>query len=61
MDAVERVLKAVNHEEPDKVPAFESAFTNNTIMRHYGFDPKGAGGYKVLPAVETLPGGHGLR
>ncbi len=41
MDAPERVLKAVNHEEPDRVPAFESAFTNNTIMKHYGFNPKG--------------------
>ncbi|MFX0081900.1 MAG: uroporphyrinogen decarboxylase family protein [Candidatus Hodarchaeota archaeon] len=46
MKAPERVLKAVNHEEPDRVPAFESAFTNNTIMRHYGIDPRGAGGYK---------------
>jgi len=36
MNAPERVLKAVNHEEPDRVPAFESAFTNNTIMAHYG-------------------------
>lgn len=47
MKAPERVLKAINHEEPDRVPAFESAFTNNTIMRHYGIDPKGAGGYKL--------------
>ena len=47
MKAPERVLKVINHEEPDRVPAFESAFTNNTIMRHYGYDPKGAGGYKL--------------
>jgi len=47
MKAPERVLKVINHEEPDRVPAFESAFTNNTIMRHYGIDPKGAGGYKL--------------
>ena len=40
MNAPERVLKAINHEEPDRVPAFESAFTNNTIMKHYGFDPR---------------------
>lgn len=43
MDAPERVLKAINHEEPDRVPAFESAFTNNTIVKHYGIDPKKAG------------------
>ena len=39
MNAPERVLKAVNHEEPDRVPAFESAFTNNTIIRHYDVNP----------------------
>jgi len=47
MKAPERVLKAVNHEEPDKVPAFESAFTNNTIMRHYGMTDVGRG-YKII-------------
>ena len=46
MKAPERILKTINHEEPDKVPAFESAFTNNTIMRHYGFDPSQTGSYK---------------
>ena len=40
MNAPERVLKAINHEEPDRVPAFESAFTNNTIMKHYGFESR---------------------
>ena len=46
MDAQERVLTSVNHKEPDKVPAFESAFVNNTIVAHYGCDPRRAGGYK---------------
>ncbi|MHA1794139.1 MAG: uroporphyrinogen decarboxylase family protein [Promethearchaeota archaeon] len=36
MDAMERVLSTLNHEEPDKVPYFESTFTHNTIMRQYG-------------------------
>lgn len=36
MNAPERVLKTINHEEPDKVPYFESAFTNNTIAKHFG-------------------------
>jgi len=40
MNAPERVLTAINHEEPDKVPAFESAFTSNTIMKHYGVNPR---------------------
>ena len=47
MNAPERVLTAINHEEPDRVPAFESAFTNNTIMRHYGIDPSKERGYKA--------------
>ena len=46
MNAPERVLKTINHEEPDKLPGFESAFTNNTILKHYGIDPRSAGGYK---------------
>ena len=48
MDAQERILKPINHEEPDHVPAFESAFKNNTIMKHYGIDPTEAGGYKKV-------------
>ena len=40
MNAPDRVLKTINHEEPDRVPAFESAFTNNTILKHYGFEPR---------------------
>jgi uroporphyrinogen decarboxylase len=39
-------LKTINHEEPDRVPAFESAFSNNTIIKHYGIDPRAIGGYK---------------
>ena len=48
MDAQERVLTAINHEEPDKVPAFESTFTNNTIMNHYGIYPKPIP-YRIIP------------
>lgn len=46
MKAPARILTTINHEEPDKVPAFESAFTNNTIVEYYGIDPRRAGGYK---------------
>ncbi|MBD3193663.1 MAG: hypothetical protein GF311_01515, partial [Candidatus Lokiarchaeota archaeon] len=49
MNAEERVLKAINHEEPDKIPAWESAFTNNTITKHYGLKPdKGDYGLSLL-------------
>ncbi|KKK43808.1 MAG: Uroporphyrinogen decarboxylase [Candidatus Lokiarchaeum sp. GC14_75] len=34
MKASERVLKAINHEEPDRVPSFE-IITNNSILKHY--------------------------
>lgn len=36
MDAQKRVLKTVNYEEPDKVPAFETTITNNALRKHYG-------------------------
>jgi len=68
MKAPERVLTTIEHKEPDRVPAFESAFTNNTIMKHYGIDPRKSGGYKgayaffekvgidlVLTAVSLFP------
>ena len=47
MKAPERILKTINHEEPDKVPAFESAFTNNTIMKYYGINQISGRGYKL--------------
>jgi len=46
MDAVERVIKTINHEEPDRVPAWESAFTNNTISQHYGIE-EGRGDFGI--------------
>ncbi|MHA1273865.1 MAG: uroporphyrinogen decarboxylase family protein [Promethearchaeota archaeon] len=36
MDAKERVLKEINHEEPDKIPSFEASIDNLSIYRHYG-------------------------
>lgn len=54
MDAPTRVLKAIDHEEPDRVPAFESAFTNDTIMAHYGV-PVGGGVTSSAAALKYLP------
>ncbi|MCK5240058.1 MAG: hypothetical protein KAR33_10945 [Candidatus Thorarchaeota archaeon] len=54
MDAPTRVLKSLNHEEPDRVPAFESAFTNNTIMEHYGV-PTGGGLTGAVGVLKYLP------
>lgn len=51
MNAPERVLKTINHEEPDRVPAFESAFTNNTILKHYGFEPRSIPRQKIPDKV----------
>ena len=52
MDAVERVLKTINHEEPDRVPAWESAFTNNTISQYYGMkEGRGDFGISLLKNV----------
>ncbi|MHA1294717.1 MAG: hypothetical protein ACTSQJ_18930, partial [Promethearchaeota archaeon] len=49
MNAPERVIKAINHEEPDRIPAFESAFTNNTIMESYGIK------VKTITKIPKLP------
>ncbi len=48
MNAPERVLSTIDHKEPDRVPAFESAFTNNTIIKHYGVNLSGGRGYKNI-------------
>ncbi len=48
MKAPERVLTTIEHKEPDRVPAFESAFTNNTIIKHYGANLSGGRGYKNI-------------
>ncbi|MHA1729029.1 MAG: uroporphyrinogen decarboxylase family protein [Promethearchaeota archaeon] len=53
MNAEERVLTTIAHEEPDRVPAFESAFTNNTIMKHYGMAVGPTVSYPKVPD-ETL-------
>ena len=45
MNAPERVLTTIEHKEPDRVPAFESAFTNNTIIKHYGINLSGGRGH----------------
>ena len=36
MNAKERVLKALNHEEPDRIPTSEGTFDNLEIVEHYG-------------------------
>ena len=36
MDAKERVLKTINHEEADRVPSFEGSIDNLAIYNHFG-------------------------
>lgn len=36
MDARERVIKTINHEEPDRVPSYEGSIDNIKILEHYG-------------------------
>ncbi|MFX1274488.1 MAG: uroporphyrinogen decarboxylase family protein [Promethearchaeota archaeon] len=36
MDAQERILRTINHEEPDKVPWFELSIDNLKIVKHFG-------------------------
>lgn len=53
MNAEERVLKTLNHEEPDKVPYFESTFTNDAIMKHFGLKPSNLG--PLLKLLRLVP------
>ena len=45
MNANERILKALNHEEPDRVPIFEGSIDNLSICNHFGvkYSFQGAG------------------
>ncbi len=54
MNAKERIMKTLNHEEPDKVPAFEGSIDNLTICEHYGekYGYQGIG--KTLKLVSTI-------
>lgn len=36
MDAKERILKSMNHEEPDRVPSFEISIDNLKVYEHFG-------------------------
>ena len=48
MDAPTRVMKAFNHEEPDRVPAFENAFDSNTIKKYFKVKMGGETAVKAL-------------
>ncbi|MBY8990153.1 MAG: hypothetical protein KGD58_05325 [Candidatus Lokiarchaeota archaeon] len=52
MKASERVLKAINHEEPDRLPSFEIV-TNNSILKHYDM-PIGKGYRDGLKALAKM-------
>ncbi len=54
MNAPERVLKAINHEEPDRIPAFETIITSKTLMIHYGVLKKDKA-LKNLPTSNKSP------
>lgn len=53
MDARTRVRMSMEHEEPDRVPAFESTFTNNALMRYHGLKVGDANLtiFKILPYI----------
>lgn len=36
MDAKERIIKTMDHEEPDKIPSFEASIDNLSICKHFG-------------------------
>jgi len=36
MDAIDRVMKSLNHEEPDRVPSYEIEVDNYDVCNHFG-------------------------
>jgi len=53
MDVPTRVLTTLNHEEPDKVPYFESTVTNDALSLHFGLKPGKLG--PLLNLAKVLP------
>ncbi|MBN2151186.1 MAG: hypothetical protein JW839_07075 [Candidatus Lokiarchaeota archaeon] len=49
MDAKERIHKALDHEEPDRVPVSEGTIDNLKIVKHYG-------GEYVFQGIKTILG-----
>ncbi|MHA1491770.1 MAG: uroporphyrinogen decarboxylase family protein [Promethearchaeota archaeon] len=54
MNAKERVLKTINHEEPDRVPTFEISIDNLTIYNHFGLKYGYQGSGALLKALYYL-------
>ncbi|MCP4762768.1 MAG: hypothetical protein GY870_13395 [archaeon] len=54
MDAPTRVLMSINHEEPDRVPAFESQIMNNTIIKYHGL-PAQESSIKSFNMITRIP------
>ncbi|MFX0060270.1 MAG: hypothetical protein ACFE8J_18390, partial [Candidatus Heimdallarchaeota archaeon] len=36
MNAQERILRTINHEEPDQIPSFETSVDNLNVCKYYG-------------------------
>lgn len=36
VDAQERIVKTINHEEPDRIPSYEDTIDNLAVCNHYG-------------------------
>ncbi|HME53614.1 MAG TPA: uroporphyrinogen decarboxylase family protein [Candidatus Lokiarchaeia archaeon] len=58
MDAPTRVVTTLNHEEPDKVPYFESTVTNDGLARHFGLKPGKLG--PALNLIKLMPFKHAV-
>lgn len=54
MDAKERIIRTLNHEEPDKVPSFEASIDNMAICDHFGVRYMFQGAAKGLKLLYRL-------
>ena len=55
MNAKERVLKTISHEEPDRVPSFEGSIDNLSIYNYYGEKYGYLGIGKAIQSLAKMP------
>lgn len=57
MNAKERILTTLDHEEPDRVPSYEASIDNLAIYNHYGIKYGYLGNGDLLKKVYDLAKG----
>lgn len=56
MNSRERILKTLNHEEPDRIPLYEGPIENLPITKEFGGSPSMQGLRKSMRMLSLIPG-----